>query len=211
MLQRCGIRYLGFPLRLPVNKEDLSEQQAAVIIKSLKPPCQGVLITYLNQAEKIIAFCRFLGTSIVQLHGAIDVAELSKIKQLQPQLTIIKSLVIGLYSADDLLRTVVQTSPYIDAYITDTFDSETGASGATGKTHDWKISRRLIVESPHPVILAGGLNPDNVRDAIVEVRPAGVDAHTGVEDDCGRKSEVKVRKFAAEAREGFRILRGAAV
>ena len=47
MLQQCGVRYLGFPLRLPVHREDLTEEEAAAIIKSLAPPVFGVLITYL--------------------------------------------------------------------------------------------------------------------------------------------------------------------
>ena len=48
MLQQCGVRYLGFPLRLPVHREDLTEEEAAAIIKSLAPPVFGVLITYLS-------------------------------------------------------------------------------------------------------------------------------------------------------------------
>jgi phosphoribosylanthranilate isomerase len=95
----------------------------------------------------------------------------------------------------------------VDAYITDTFDPETGASGATGKTHDWRVSRRVVGQSPRPVILAGGLTPANVRDAILAVRPAGVDAHTGLEDASGRKSGEKVKKFVGGAREAFRLMR----
>ena len=59
-------------------------------------------------------------------------------------------------------------------------------------------------QSPHPVILAGGLTPDNVADAIKVVRPAGVDVHTGVEDESGRKCREKVAMFVAEAEAGFR-------
>ncbi len=80
---------------------------------------------------------------------------------------------------------------------------ETGACGATGKTHNWDISRRLVPFSPKPVILAGGLNPDNVREAIQYIRPAGVDVHTGVESSNGRKAPHLVRKFVAEARDAF--------
>jgi phosphoribosylanthranilate isomerase len=58
--------------------------------------------------------------------------------------------------------------------------------------------------SPRPVILAGGLTPANVREAIAAVRPAGVDVHTGVEDASGRKDLAKVLAFVAEARAGFR-------
>ncbi len=95
----------------------------------------------------------------------------------------------------------------MDAFITDTFDPATGASGATGKTHEWGISRELRALSPKPLILAGGLNPENVREAIETVRPAAVDAHTGVEDAEGRKDPAKVRAFVAAAREGFRRMR----
>jgi phosphoribosylanthranilate isomerase len=170
-----------------------------------------VLITYLNQAEDIVEFCTLLGVSLVQLHGEIEAAELRSIKEHRSGLAIIKSLVIGLHPIEQLLKLVERTAAYVDAYITDTFDPQTGASGATGKTHDWRVSRQLVRQSPRPVILAGGLNPSNVRDAILAVRPAGVDAHTGLEDVSGRKSEEKVKKFIGEAQEAFRLIREAAV
>ncbi len=103
--------------------------------------------------------------------------------------------------------TLSDSSPFVDAFITDTFDPKTGASGATGKTHDWRVSRRLVELADRPVILAGGLTPENVKRAILEVRPAGVDSHTGVEDTSGRKSREKVRKFLSEAYEGFAIVK----
>ena len=90
----------------------------------------------------------------------------------------------------------------MDGFITDTYAPETGASGATGRTHDWAVSRRLVQLSPKPVILAGGLTPANVRQAIATVGPAGVDVHTGVEDASGRKDRGKVLAFVAAARAG---------
>jgi len=66
MLQQCGVRYLGFPLRLPVHREDLTEQEAAAIIKSLTPPVFAVAITYLYDATEIAAFCHALAARIVQ-------------------------------------------------------------------------------------------------------------------------------------------------
>jgi phosphoribosylanthranilate isomerase len=207
MLQRCGIRYLGFPLRLPVHREDLTEEEAAAIIKSLAPPVFGVLITYLDEASEIAAFCHALGARIVQLHGDIDCDELKRLKTLDPNLTVIKSLVIGMRDNKALEATVSELSPFVDAFITDTFDPKTGASGATGKTHDWRVSRRLVKLTDRPVILAGGLTPENVKQAILEVRPAGVDSHTGVEDSSGRKSREKVRKFVSEAYEAFEIVK----
>jgi phosphoribosylanthranilate isomerase len=200
----CGVHYLGFPLRLPVHEEDLSEAAAAEIIRSLKPPARGVVITYLEEAGEIAEFCAELGTDIVQLHGDIRRTELEKLSTIAPELTVIKSLVIGLHDEAALSKMVREQSPFVDAFITDTFDPQTGASGATGQTHDWEISRRLVELSSRPVILAGGLNPDNVRDAILTVRPAGVDVHTGVEEVSGRKSREKLTRFMTEARAGFR-------
>lgn len=207
MLQRCGINYLGFPLRLPVNKEDITEDEAANIIKSLEPYSHGVLITYLNQAAEIIKFCDNLGCEIVQLHGDISKEELILLKKLSPNLSVIKSLVIGEKKTSELKNIIIEFDEFIGAYITDTFDPDTGASGATGKTHDWDISRDLISLTSKPVILAGGLNPDNVQQAILEVKPAGVDAHTGVEGIDGRKDEAKVRKFVEESLKGFDQIR----
>jgi phosphoribosylanthranilate isomerase len=207
MLQQCGIRYLGFPLRLPVHREDLSERTAAAIITSLRPPVCGVLITYLAEASAITAFCRKLGARIVQLHGEIDRRELERLKVLDPALTVIKSLVIGMHETKALEAMVTDLSSVVDAFITDTFDPKSGASGATGKTHDWRVSRRLVELAERPVILAGGLTPENVKRAIVEVRPAGVDSHTGVEDSTGRKSREKVQQFVLQAHDAFEVIK----
>jgi len=94
-------------------------------------------------------------------------------------------------------------APLVDAFITDSWDPATGACGATGRVHDWDVSRQLAELSPKPLILAGGLGPENVRQAIIQVRPAGVDAHTGVERPDGRKDEKRVRSFVEEARAAF--------
>ena len=203
MLQECGIRYLGFPLRLPVNREDLTEEEAGAIIRLLRPPARGVLITYLNRAEEIVSFCGALGARMVQVHGDIAPEELARLRELDPELAIVKSLVVGLHPDSVLERLVIDLAPYVDAFLTDTYAPDTGAAGATGRTHDWALSRRLVELSPRPVVLAGGLTPANVRRAIAIVQPAGVDVHTGVEDASGRKARSKVLAFLAEARAGF--------
>jgi phosphoribosylanthranilate isomerase len=202
-LLACGIRHLGFPLRLPVHREDLSEAEAAAIIRSLPDDCTAVAITYQDDADEIVDFVDYLGATAIQLHGDIAGRELARVKTLKPQLLVLKSLVVGRYPEHRLASTVESLSPWVDAFITDTFDPVSGASGATGRTHDWQVSRRLVECSPRPVVLAGGLTADNVADAIRGVRPAGVDSHTGVEDASGRKSADKVRRFADAARAAF--------
>ncbi len=203
LLIECGVDWLGFPLRLPVHKEDVSEAEAAKIIRSLQPPHKGTLITYLHDADEVVSFCNYLGVHNIQLHGDIDVGEARRIKKLDSGLFVIKSLVVRKDNMRELEKMVRNFGPVVDAFITDTYDSATGASGATGKIHDWNVSKRLIELSPLPVILAGGLTPENVARAIIEVEPAGVDAHTRVEGQDGRKDAALVRAFVAEARAAF--------
>ncbi|PIX19235.1 MAG: hypothetical protein COZ70_09965 [Deltaproteobacteria bacterium CG_4_8_14_3_um_filter_51_11] len=88
-----------------------------------------------------------------------------------------------------------------------------GFIGITGKQADRKVARALVEQSSIPVILAGGLSPDNVYDAILEVRPYGVDSCTltNEKDDSGmpvrfRKDMAKVRRFVEEAERAFAIL-----
>lgn len=199
MLVSCGVKFLGFPLRLPVNKEDLSEQDAKKIITTLPEGVEAILITYMNEAREISELANYLGVKYIQLHGAIAVEELEKLKQDNPHYILIKSLVIGEGSFDQLMQTMKSCMSYVDAFITDTFDPKTGASGATGKTHDWSVTKELIDQSPKPIILAGGLTPDNVNEAIQNIQPIGVDAHTGLEGSDGRKDSAMVQSFITQA------------
>lgn len=206
MLINCGVNFLGFPLRLPVNKEDCTEEEAASIIAKTKDRVKSVAITYLNKSDEIISFCKKLGVEIIQLHGDISIVELRKLKTAAPELNIIKSLVMKQGNFNHLETIVTSTQNYVDAFITDTYDPSTGASGATGKTHDWNLSRRLVELSNKPVILAGGITHLNVYDAMMAVKPIGVDTHTGVEGIDGRKEFNKVKKFVDEAKRAFDII-----
>ena len=202
----CGVRYLGFPLRLPVNREDLSEAEAAAIVRGLPSPAQGVLITYLPEAAAVAELAAALGARMVQLHGDIGPGQLHRLRVLDPGLVLVKSLVVGFHPMPVLEALVRDLSPDVDAFLTDTYAPVTGAMGATGRTHDWALSRRLVELSPRPVILAGGLTPENVRRAILAARPFGVDVHTGVEGADGRKERERLAAFVAEARLGFETI-----
>jgi phosphoribosylanthranilate isomerase len=206
MLVECGVKYLGFPLRLPVHQEDLSEEEVVRILRSLVDPCQTVAITYQDEALEIAELSRFLDVGMVQLHGDIAVGQLSRLKLIRPDLQVVKSLIVGLYNPGQLRDMVRAMEPFVDAFITDTYDAVNGASGATGKTHDWEISRELLAFSARPVILAGGLTPENVRQAILAVKPAGVDTHTGVEDTFGKKDRDKVKRFVEQAHSAFALI-----
>lgn len=205
LLLDSGIDAIGFPLRLPVNAEDCTEQEAAAMARAISPQATPVCICYLDKAEAVVRFCAEIGMRHVQLHGPISVQELKKLKAHAPELFVIKSLVVFRdgSNADELEEMIIQLSPHVDAFITDTHNPATGADGATGLTHDWSVSRRLVELSPCPVILAGGLTPDNVAEAIRIVRPAGVDAHTGVEGADGRKDRNLTLRFIQQAKQAL--------
>ncbi len=203
MIKACGATHLGLPLRLPVHTPDVSEDEARDIVLGLGKAIRTVLITYQTDAQETLNLCRFLGVSGVQLHGAMPLGEVRLLRQAAPKLLVIKSLVVGTPdgTGDEtaLLAAAREHAPFVDAFLTDTFDPASRASGATGKVHDWVVSRRLAAALTRPLILAGGLTPDNVARAVAAVRPAGVDAHTGLEDLAGNKDEGLVRRFVAEA------------
>jgi len=88
-----------------------------------------------------------------------------------------------------------------DFLLLDSYDPSTRQFGALGRTHDWNISRRIVDEIGIPVILAGGLGPENVAEAIHAVRPAGVDSKTRTDRADGTgKDLAKVREFVTAAR-----------
>jgi phosphoribosylanthranilate isomerase len=202
----AGVELVGFPLRLGHHKPDVSESEAARLISLLPSSAQPVLITYLDRASEILALMLQLRVSIVQLHGSISLHELKRLKKDDLKIQIIKSLIVREGNLGDLEKQIEEFSDYVDFFITDTFDPQTGAMGATGKTHDWRISRRLVELSSKPLILAGGLNPNNVEEAISIVRPAGVDVHTGVERADGKKDPILIQNFVGRARRAFRAL-----
>lgn len=202
----AGAPLIGFPLGLDVHDPDIDAAEATALIAEIPAPTRGVLITYLSSAREMETLATGLCVDIVQIHGAMEIAELRTLREAQPDWWLIRSLVVHPRNEYELLRMIDDTHEVVDAYITDSFDPVSGASGATGKVHDWSVSRRLVEYAPHPLILAGGLHPDNVEQAIRTVGPAGVDAHTGVEDTKGNKDAEKVRLFVERARDALKQL-----
>ncbi len=90
------------------------------------------------------------------------------------------------------------TAEHVDALVADTYSKE--LPGGTGKTGNWEAVRTLVQSSEIPVVLAGGLKPDNVRSALRAVNPWGVDVSSGVESSPGKKNIDQVREFIQQCR-----------
>jgi phosphoribosylanthranilate isomerase len=207
MLARAGFTHLGFPLRLPVHAPDLTEAEAREVIRGLDPGVGTVLVTYLAEPEEILELGDYLGVGWVQLHGDLDPKAAAALRAARPGMGLIKSLVVGRGRDAGLPDLARKFAPHVDAFITDSFDPASGACGATGRTHDWAVSRMLARQCGRPLVLAGGLGPDNLEAAVAAVRPAGVDAHTGLEAPDGRKDPDRCRRFAALARVALALNR----
>jgi phosphoribosylanthranilate isomerase len=200
MLVAAGVDDLGFPVGPGVVTPDLSEAEVATVVNRLPASIGAVWITYLADAAAIVDGCRRLGVRKVQLHGDASAQCVRSVKRLAPELFVMKSLIVAATNADALVNELSQFDDAVDCFITDTLDPRTGHRGATGKVHDWSVSARLVSLSSKPVMLAGGLTAENVTAAIQTVRPAAVDAHTGVEGADGRKDPQAVRLFVQRAK-----------
>jgi phosphoribosylanthranilate isomerase len=207
---RIGVDALGFTLEIPGGIHDeLTWDKAAYIIQRLPRTILAVVITYLTSFEDISRLVRAVSPHAVQFHGGIADEELSVFKGKYPSIKTIGRVTVS--GEDSIAQAASFGAPLWDAIILDSMDPITGRLGATGITHDWSLSSKIVNTASVPIILAGGLTPDNVVEAILSVRPAGVDTHTGIEDSDGSRNLAKIKAFTQAALDAFKISKGASV
>lgn len=199
---RVGVQALGFTLELPSGVHDgLTTERARAISAQLPPGIMPILITYLDSADEAARLVECLGVPAIQFHGEISDDEVRSFRISCPSIrTIGRITVSGPEALEEISRF---ERPLWDAVILDSLDPRSGAVGATGLTHDWSLSARIVRRSLVPIILAGGLTAENVAEAVAVVRPRGVDAHTGLENPDGSRNFAKIRAFAEAALKAF--------
>jgi phosphoribosylanthranilate isomerase len=141
-----------------------------------------VMVTHLQDAKTIISLLELIQkTTTVQLHDNddIDLKEISAIREKIPSVRIIKAIHID--GSEASLQKLHNYDGLVDALILDSVNLKEDRIGGTGMTHDWILSKKMVDNSHLPVILAGGLTPDNVQYAIRSVSPYAVDVNSGVE------------------------------
>jgi phosphoribosylanthranilate isomerase len=143
-----------------------------------------------------------LGADCIQLHGEEPVELVADLRtNMGSRIRIIKKVGVG-GDKEKCLENALAYENVVDAILLDTVIAE--AVGGTGKEHDWNISKEIVERVKKPVILAGGLNPDNVAKAIALVKPYAVDVSSGVESEVRKKDAVKVKKFIERAKSANR-------
>lgn len=174
------------------SNDFIDGEQAKKIVNELPPFCSTVLVTHLEENEEIIDLAKYIGVSTIQLHGDSSPESAQYIKKRIPNIKLIKSLHVINETSIEYGRKYLDV---IDAILLDTINKETGQVGGTGKTHDWHLSKQIVLSYNKPVILAGGLNTDNIVEAIQAVRPFGVDVNSGTKGENGYRDSIKMYNF----------------
>jgi phosphoribosylanthranilate isomerase len=182
----CGANAIGF-IFYKKSPRGVSVKTAKEICSKLPPFVNRVGVFVNETAEKINRITDRCGLDTVQLHGDESPAFCRKIK----------ARVIKAVRVKDALSLKEMSRYTVDGFLLDTYKENQW--GGTGKVFDWELAVRA--KKYGPVILAGGLNPRNVKEAIKKVKPYGVDVSSGIEQSPGKKDPKKVKAFLKAVRE----------
>lgn len=160
------------------------------IIELLPPFISSVGVFVNEDRKKVEGIAESCGLTTLQFHGQESPSYCEGFKQ-----KIVKALRI---ENKDILKKAAQYQDKVDAYLLDTYSPS--KYGGTGKTFDWSIAKE-IKKFGLPIILSGGLSPENIKEAISEVEPYGIDVSSGVEEEPGKKNLKKLINFVRIVRE----------
>lgn len=192
----AGADAVGVVVDVPVDTpRAVAPDRANELVEAVPPFATSVLVTMPDHADDAVRLAERVGVDALQVHG------------LGPD----ECAAVAAAFAGPVLAAVAtdEVPDYVgaaDALLVDTPAADGG--GGTGRTHDWAATRAATASLDVPVVLAGGLTPENVRDAVETVRPYAVDVASGVEREGGVKDHDAVRAFVSRARGGPAAERG---
>ena len=176
----------------------ISATVARDISRALPPSVEAVLVTHIKEIDELERLLQESEITTVQLHSEIAPSSVESLRGRLPHLKIFKS--VSVISADSVAYPEA-FEQLVDGFVLDSINLATNQVGGTGKTHDWSVSRQIVMRYPEvPIILAGGLNSENVRSAIECVRPFGVDVNSGTKAADGFKDPRKMEAFIIQAK-----------
>ena len=202
----AGADALGFIFSPSSRRVEVD--QAAEIISSLADEIERIGVFVNETPGQVAEVAEQAGLTGVQLHGDEPAGQMPEYRQAVGQRKIIKTLQASeLLKSPDSLNGYLRSGHSIDAVLLDA--GSPSQRGGTGQTFDWIAAAPIVarVRAQMPVIIAGGLNPENVAEAIRLFAPWGVDVVSGVERETGRKDEAKLRSFVGAVRQTQAALR----
>lgn len=205
-LVEMGVDNLGLAVNEP------RREQARELVEIARGRTTIVLLPLVDTAEEMIEEVKRFRPDIVHISNNVEQLDVDRIAAFREAVyptQVMKAIPIApaaYSSAIDSVGLAQAFDPHVDYLLLDTKlgddngDPMPGWIGVTGVTHDWRISRAIVESCQSKVILAGGLVPDNVAEAIAQVGPFGVDSCTGTDLYPGKKDLEKCRAFIENSR-----------
>jgi phosphoribosylanthranilate isomerase len=190
---QAGADAVGLVSSMPSGPGVIPEDLIRTIAGTVPPPIATFLLTCHQRVDDIVAQHQRCGTNTVQLCDRLVEGSHANLRAAMPGISIVQVIhVNGRESVDE----AIEIAPHVDALLLDSGNQKlaTKELGGTGRTHDWGFSAEIRRTASAPVFLAGGLRAENVRDAISQVEPWGVDICSGVRTD-GRLDQSKLDAF----------------
>lgn len=190
---QIGAAALGLVSHMPTGPGVIPEEEITRIAMSVPPPIATFLLTSSQNVDHIVAQQRRCRVNTIQLVDRMSQAALQELRRALPGISLVQVIHVCSPQAIDEARLF---APFVDALLLDSGNPALPVKelGGTGRIHDWNTSADIVSSVNVPVFLAGGLNPDNVREAVRAVKPFGLDLCSGVRTN-GQLDEQKLRAF----------------
>jgi len=179
---KSGATELGLVGPMPSGPGVISEAQITEIVKNIPDSINTFFLTSEVSSHTIIEQHKRVNTSTIQIVDKLEIGSYADIRSAIPEVKLVQ--VIHVIDENNIAEAQM-IAPEVDYILLDSGNPNKAIKelGGTGRTHNWEISREIVQSVSIPVFLAGGLNPDNVRQAIDMVQPYGLDLCSGVRVD----------------------------
>jgi phosphoribosylanthranilate isomerase len=193
-----GAWALGLVSAMPSGPGVIADEQIAEIARSVPSDVPTFLLTSRTDGPHVVAHLEKTGANTVQLVDAVPVATYAAIRRALPRVRIVQVIHVCDAASIEEAR---EAAEHADMLLLDSGNPKLAVKelGGTGRTHDWSLSRAIVDCVDKPVLLAGGIRPENVRVALDAVRPHGIDLCSGVRTN-GRLDPEKLRSLTASMR-----------
>lgn len=188
---------IGLVGNMPSGPGVISDELIYRIAKTVPPSIETFLLTSETSAENIIRHHKVTQTNTVQM---VDTPQEGTYQQLRQTMHAIKLVQVIHVIDEKSVENAIKISEQVDAILLDSGNPNLKIKelGGTGRIHNWQLSRKIKESIKIPIFLAGGLNPENVRQAIDIVNPYGIDVCSGVRTS-GKLDEKKLYLFMKKA------------
>lgn len=205
MISEAGADYLGVLVNVACSPRSVTVEKAKKIFSSVKIP--AILLTFDLESDQVIDLAGSLSPFGVQLAGNETEEEIREIKKTL-SCEIWKTLHIPAANlkevmVSDIVKKINSfTETGVDRIVLDSvvIKGNTMQQGGTGHTFDWSLAREIKAQVKTFLFLAGGIKPDNAKDALLQVNPEGIDLSSGVEKSVGKKDEHLVKSLIANVK-----------